>query len=161
MKSYLRWLLLISITYLASQILISLGLNLNLSFLLIYFFVIENFFIEEKRNIYLSELQMILFFTLIGFIDDLIQGYLGPSIVSKNITGVFLLLLVKQSFFSWTEPFKGLVIFLFTLLDDTISNLIFMQFFSLNIDHLLLLRESLVRALFNVPVGLILSWRKP
>lgn len=161
MKKYIRWFILISLTMLASQILISFGLNLNLFFLLIYFFVIENFFIEERRNIYLSELQMILFFSLMGLIDDLIQGYLGPSLISKNISGLLLLILVKQSFFSWTEPFKGIVIFLFTLLDDTISNILFMQFFPLNIDHHLLLKESLVRALFNVPVGLVLSWRKP
>lgn len=160
MKSYLRWLLLISITYLASQIFISFGLNLNLSFLLVYFFIIENFFIEDKKNIEISELKMVLFFTLIGFLDDLIQGYLGPSIISKNLTGIFLLLLVKQSFFSWTEPFKGLIIFLFTLIDEAISNIIFLQFFTLTIDHFLLLEDSLVRALFNVPIGLILSWRK-
>lgn len=161
MKYYLRWLLSITITYLVSQIFISFGLNLNLSFLLIYFFLIENFFVAEKKNINLSEIKMILFFTLIGIIDDLIQGCLGPSIISKNIAGITLLLLVKQSFFSWTEPFKGLVILLFTLFDDTISNVIFIQFFSLNIDHFSLIKDSLVRALFNVPLGLILSWRKP
>lgn len=160
MKQIIRWGLLIAITYLCSYLSIFFGFSLNLYFLLIYLFIIENIF-NIKRNLASSEINMILFFALVGLIDDLNQGYLGPSIISKIVTGVLLFLLAKQIFFSWNEQLKSIVIFLFTIIDETISVMIYIYFFHFQIDLFYFYKSAIIRALINVPIGLILSWRKP
>jgi hypothetical protein len=102
-----------------------------------------------------------LFFVLIGLFDDLTQGIIGPAIISKTIAGISLVILTKQLFFHWTEQFKGLIVFLLTLLDETIYSIVIIYFFNLQFDNLLLIKTTLIRALFNIPIGLIISWRKP
>lgn len=162
MKLALKWLLLILSTYLSQNFLILIGINTNLSFLLIYFFIIEYYFPKDKqRNISPSEIYPLMFFILIGFIDDLIQGILGPSIISKSIAGFILINLTNQLFFNWTEQFKGTIIFFFTLLDEIIYSGIIIYFLNFTIEPLILFKDITMRALFNVPLGLFISWGRP
>lgn len=162
MKFISKWFLLILSTYLSQHFLIIIGINTNLSFLLIYFFIIEYYFPKDKqRNISPTTIYPLTFVILIGFIDDLMQGIWGPSIISKSVAGFILINLTSQLFFNWTEQFKGTIIFLFTLLDEIIYSGIIIYFFNFNIEPLILFKDMTIRALFNVPIGLFISWGKP
>ncbi|MCS7214674.1 MAG: hypothetical protein RMI30_02840 [Thermodesulfovibrio sp.] len=138
------------------------GLNFNFSFLLIYLFVIHYFFPKvEQKKIEPSELLPILFFIIVGLLEDLFQGILGPAVISKSITGYLLILLIKQLFFHWTELFKAIIICIFTIIDEIIYSLIMIYFFNISLDYFSLLKLSFIKGLSNIPFGLILSWRKP
>lgn len=162
MKFILKWFLLILATYLSQNFLTLIGLNTNLSFLLIYFFIIEYYFPKDKqRNIATSDIYPLIFFILIGFVDDLVQGVWGPAIISKSISGFLLINLTNQLFFNWTEYFKGAVIFMFTLLDEIIYCGIIIYFFNFSIEPLILFKDIIIRALFNIPLGLLISRGRP
>jgi|YNPBryulayer2012_1023412.scaffolds.fasta_scaffold00717_9 hypothetical protein len=162
MKNFFKWTIIVLITFFFQELITIYTIRLNFSILLIYKFVIEHFFPkEELRNITPSEVLPMLFFVLIGLFDDLTQGIIGPAIISKTIAGISLVILTKQLFFHWTEQFKGLIVFLLTLLDETIYSIVIIYFFNLQFDNLLLIKTTLIRALFNIPIGLIISWRKP
>lgn len=162
MKFILKWFLLILTTYLSQHFLLIIGINTNLSFLLIYFFIIEYYFPKDKqRNIAPSSIYPLMFFLLIGFMDDLLQGIWGPAIISKSISGFLLINLTNQLFFNWTEQFKGTVIFIFTLLDEIIYSGIIIYFFNISIEPLILFKQIIIRALFNIPLGLFISWGRP
>jgi len=162
MKKFLKWSIFILITFFLQELITISTIRLNFSILLIYKFIVEHFFPkEEQRNITPSEVLPLLFFVLIGFFDDLTQGIIGPSIISKTIAGTSLIILAKQLFFHWTEQFKGLIIFLLTLIDEVIYSVVIIYFFNFQFDNLLLTKTILIRALFNIPIGLVISWRKP
>lgn len=162
MKSILKWSVFIFLTFFIEQIFTIDGINFNFSFLLIYFFVIHNFFPDRKqKKIAPSEFLPILFFVIIGLIEDLFQGILGPAIISKTLTGYLLILLIKQIFFYWTELFKAIVICVFTVLDELIYSFIVIYFFNINVKYFMLLKVSFIKGLINIPLGLILSWKKP
>ncbi|GAB6182910.1 hypothetical protein [Thermodesulfovibrio hydrogeniphilus] len=162
MKRALKWVILIFLAFFAEQYFLIDGITLNFSFLLIYLFAIEHTFTEtEQKKIASSELLPLLFFAMTGLIEDLFQGIIGPAIISKSISGMFLIVLTRQLFFHWTEIFKTLVIFSFTILDETIYSFIVIYFFSIEISSSLLLKKILISGLINIPFGLILSWKKP
>ncbi len=162
MKKHLKWAIFIFIVFLTEQYFLIDGNTLNFSFLLIYLFAIEYTFTEtEQKKITSSELFPLIFFAIIGLIEDLFQGIIGPAIISKSITGMFLIVLARQIFFNWTEIFKTLVIFSFTILDETIYSSIIIYSFSIEIFPSLLLKKILISGLINIPFGLILSWKRP
>lgn len=162
MKNFVKWSILILFTYLIQNFFILCGLKNNLSFLLAYLFVIKYYFPREnKRNIAPSEVYPLLFFILIGLIDDLIQGILGPAIISKTISGYILINLTNQLFFNWTEHFKAALIFIFTLLDELLYSGIVIYFFNFQAEPLIILKNTITISLFNIPIGLLISWRQP
>lgn len=163
MKLLLKWFFLIILTLISQNLILFLiGIKTNLFFLLIYFFIIEYYFPnKQKRNISTSEVYPLLFFVCTGFIDDLGQGIIGPSIVSKSLTGFFLINLTNQFFFNWTEQFKGTIIFLFTLFDEIVYTAIFIYFFNMSLEPLTLFKDMIIRALFNIPLGLFITWGRP
>ncbi len=162
MKRALKWAILIFLAFFIEQYFLIDGITLNFSFLLIYLFAIEYTFTEtEQKKIASSELLPLLFFAMTGLIEDLFQGIIGPAIISKSISGMFLIVLTRQLFFHWTEIFKTLVIFSFTILDETIYSFIVICFFSIEISSSLLLKKILISGLINIPFGLILSWKRP
>jgi len=97
----------------------------------------------------------------VGLIEDLFQGVIGPGIISKTITGALLIIVVKQLFFHWTELFKALIIFIFTITDELIYSLIIIYFFNFDMEYISFFKVLLIKGLFNIPFGLILSWKKP
>ncbi|MEN2994205.1 MAG: hypothetical protein ABDH19_02510 [Thermodesulfovibrio sp.] len=162
MNFLIKWVILTSFTFLLEQLITIDGITLNFSFLLIFLFVIHYFFPDiEQKKIAPSELLPILFFLMIGLVEDLFQGIIGPSIISKTITGYLLILLIKQLFFHWTELFKAVIICLFTMIDELIYSFIMIYFFNISVGYIMLLKTSLIKALVNIPFGLILSWKKP
>jgi len=161
MKSVIKWCILIFFTFFIEQIFTIESINFNFSFLLIYFFVINYFFPEvEQKKIAPSEILPVLFFLVVGLIEDLLQGIIGPAVISKTITGVLLIILVKQLFFHWTSEFKALVIFVFTIIDEVIYSSIMIYFFNFAVT-MQLFKTFFIQGLINIPIGLILSWRKP
>lgn len=162
MRSFVKWVLIISLTFFIQQILAGFGMRTDLSFLLVYFFTIKFYFPKEKqRKISQPAVLPLLFSVLIGLLEDLTQGSWGPSIISKSISGFILIKLSNQLFFDWTEEFKGIIIFLFTLLDEVIYSGIIIYFFDFQTIPQMLTRELTISALINVPIGLLLSWRRP
>ncbi len=163
MKKLIKWISLTALTLLIqSLILIFTGIKTNLFFLLIFLFIVDYYFPkEQKKNISPHEVYPLIFFAFIGFIEDLGQEIIGPSIISKSITGYLLIKITNQFFFTWSPPFKGIIIFIFTLLDEFISMVIVMSFFNLDFEHFVLLKEIFIRALINVPLGLFISWGRP
>lgn len=162
MISIFKWAILIFLVFFAEHLLTINGLNFNFSFLLIYIFIIKFFFPQtEQKKIAPSEIVPVIFSAVIGLIEDLIQGVIGPAIISKTITGSLLMVLVKQLFFHWTEIFKACVILVFTILDETIYSLIIVYFFNFNTQYTMLLKDFFIKGLINIPPGLILTWRKP
>lgn len=162
MKSVLKWSIFIFFTFFIEQIFTIDSINFNFSFLLIYLFVINYFFPKtEQKKIAPSEFLPVLFFITIGLIEDLLQGIIGPAIISKTITGFLLIILVRQLFFHWTETFKALVICIFTIIDELIYSMIMIYFFNFSVEYLQLTKNLFIKGLINVPIGLILSWRKP
>lgn len=162
MISIFKWIIFIFFVFFAQHLLTINGLNFNFSFLLIYIFVIKYFFPKtEQKKIAPSEIVPVVFSASIGTIEDLIQGIIGPAIISKTITGSFLMILVKQLFFHWTEIFKACVILVFTIIDETIYSLIMVYFFNFNTPYSMLLKDFFIKGLTNIPLGLILTWRKP
>ncbi len=102
-----------------------------------------------------------LFFAFIGFIEDLGQEITGPAIISKSLTGFILVKLTHQFFFTWSPHFKGMIIFIFTLLDEVIYMLIVISFFNINFEPFVLSKEIFIKALINIPIGLFISWGRP
>jgi hypothetical protein len=161
MKSVIKWFIFIFFTFFVEQVFTIGNINFNFSFLLIYLFVIHYFFPKvEQKKIAPSETLPVLFFVTVGAVEDLFQGIVGPAIISKTITGVLLIILVRQLFFHWTETFKALVIFIFTLIDEVIYSSIMIYFFNFSV-NLQLFKALFIKGLINVPIGLLLSWRKP
>ncbi len=161
MKDLIKWGIFIFFTFFIEQTFTIDSISFNFSFLLIYLFVIHYFFPEiEQKKIAPSEILPVLFFVTVGVIEDMFQGIIGPAIISKTITGVILIILVRQLFFHWTEIFKALVIFIFTIMDEIIYSLIVVYFFNFNLNPQLF-KIFFIRGLINIPLGLILSWRKP
>ncbi len=162
MKITLKWILLVFFVFLTEELVAIDGISLNLSFLLIYLFVINHFFYKsERKKIAPSEFLPVIFFATIGLLEDLFQGIIGPAIISKTLTGVILMILVKQLFFHWTEFFKALVICFFTILDEAIYSFIVIYFFNYYVDPFFLVKSFIIKGLVNIPLGLISSWRKP
>lgn len=162
MSTVLQWATLIFITFFLEQLIVLDSIHLNFSFILIYLFVIDYIFPkEEQKKIYPSEFVPILFFSFIGVLEDMFQGIIGPAIISKTITGIGLLILVRQTFFNWTEIFKSIVIFCFTIIDEGLYTFVMFYFSNIDITILKFFKTSIVQALLNIPAGLILSWRKP
>ncbi|GAQ94319.1 hypothetical protein TAGGR_1498 [Thermodesulfovibrio aggregans] len=161
MRHLTKWSVLIFSAFFIEQIFTIGNISFNFSFLLIYLFVIDYFFPEvEQKKIAPSEVLPVLFFVMIGLIEDFFQGIIGPAVISKTITGVLLIVLVRQLFFHWTEIFKALVIFVFTIIDEIISSLIMIYFFDFSFNTQLF-KAVFLRGLINIPIGLILSRRKP
>ncbi|GAB5045636.1 hypothetical protein [Thermodesulfovibrio sp. TK110] len=161
MKDLIKWGIFVFFTFFIEQTFTIDSISFNFSFLLIYLFVIHYFFPEiEQKKIAPSEILPVLFFVTVGVIEDMFQGIIGPAIISKTITGVILIILVRQLFFHWTEIFKALVIFIFTIMDEIIYSLIVVYFFNFNLNPQLF-KIFFIRGLINIPLGLILSWRKP
>lgn len=160
MKYLLKWSFLTLFTFFLTEASTSFGLTMNLSFLLIYFFIHQELFSGDRKKLSFPELKILAFLTIIGLIEDLRQGYIGPAVISKNIVGVSLVLLLRQSLFHWNETFKGIMLFLFTLLDETIYNTVFLLFIHTSYDHINLMRDSIIRSLLNVPLGMMLSFGK-
>uniref|UniRef100_A0A7C4EKQ7 Rod shape-determining protein MreD n=1 Tax=Thermodesulfovibrio aggregans TaxID=86166 RepID=A0A7C4EKQ7_9BACT len=157
-----KWVIFTFLIFFAEHILTFKGLNFNFSFLLIYIFVIKYFFPKtEQKKIAPSEALPVLFSSGIGLIEDLFQGIIGPAIISKTITGSLLIILVKQLFFHWTEIFKAFIILIFTVIDETIYSLIMVYFFNFNTEYIMLLKNFFIKGLINIPLALILTWRKP
>lgn len=157
-----KWSLLILFAFFAEKFITISWITLNFSFLLIYLFVIEYFFPKsEQKKLYSSDLFPVIFFIFIGIVEDFFQGIIGPAIVSKTLTGLLLTILARQLFFHWTELFKASLIFLFTILDEAIYSFIVIYFFNFKIAYLYFLASLILKGLVNVPIGLILSWRKP
>lgn len=162
MISIFKWVIFIFFVFFAEHLLIINGLNFNFSFLLIYIFVIKYFFPKrEEKKIAPSEAVPVIFSASVGLIEDLIQGIIGPAIISKTITGSLLMIMVKQLFFHWTEIFKACVILVFTILDEMIYSLIMAYFLNFNTPYPMLLKNFFIKGLINIPWGLILTWRKP
>jgi hypothetical protein len=162
MTNILKWLILIFITFLAEHFITIDGIHLNFSFILVYLFVIDYMFPEEEqKKVYPSEVLPILFFSAIGFIEDLFQGIIGPAIISKTISGIGLMILAKQIFFNWTEIFKSLVIFCFTIIDEGLHTFIISYFLNIDTTPLKIFKTSVLQGLMNIPAALLLSWRKP
>lgn len=162
MKVVFKWALLTFFVFLFEQFFIIDGTSFNFSFLLIFFFVIYYFFPkEEQKKIAPSELIPVFYFAAIGLIEDLFQGIIGPAIISKVFTGVLLIIIVKQLFFHWTDFFKALIIFTFTIIDETIYSFFMIYFFNYNVHYYVLIKNFLIKGLVNIPIGLIFSWRKP
>lgn len=156
-----KWLIVVFVVFLIQQLFTIKGINFNLSFLLVYLFAIHYCSHKtEQKKIVPSELLSILFFVTVGLVEDLFQGIIGAAIISKTITGILLIILVKQSLFHWTEPFKALVIFIFTIIDEAIYTSIMVYFFNFNIKYGLIFKVFLIQGLINIPFGLILSRRK-
>ncbi|WP_353683418.1 hypothetical protein V4D30_05955 [Thermodesulfovibrio sp. 3907-1M] len=161
MKHVIKWGIFIFFTFFIEQIFTIDSISFDFSFLLIYLFVIHYFFPEiEQKKIAPSETLPVLFFVTVGVVEDFFQGIIGPAIISKTITGVMLIILVRQLFFHWTEFFKALVIFIFTIMDEIIYSLIMVYFFNFSLSTQLF-KIFFIRGLINIPFGLILSWRKP
>ncbi|WP_028844951.1 hypothetical protein [Thermodesulfovibrio thiophilus] len=162
MKFLIKLAIFIFVIFFVEQVFTLNNINFNFSFLLIYLFVIHYFFPEiEQKKIAPSETLPVFFFVLVGLIEDLFQGVIGPGIISKTITGSLLIIVVKQLFFHWTELFKALIIFIFTITDELIYSLIIIYFFNFDMEYISFFKVLLIKGLFNIPFGLILSWKKP
>lgn len=160
MRSILKWSILIFLSFLGEQFSID-GFSFNFSFLIVYLFVI-NYLFPSKKHKKIAPIEiMIVFFIIVGLIQDLIHGIVGPSVISKTITGFLLLNLAKQIFFQWTDIFKAFIIYIFTVMDDGIYSLIMLYFFDINIELTYLVKSLAIKGLVNIPIGLILTWRKP
>jgi hypothetical protein len=163
MKLLLKWFSFIILALVCQNLFLSFtGIKTNLFFLLMYLFIITYYFPkEQKRNRAPNEFYPLLFCVIIGLIEDLEQGIIGPSIISKSVTGFLLIKLAVRVFFNWNEQFKGAIIFIFTLIDEIIYMTILIYFFNLSVESLVLITEVLIRALLNVPLGLFITWGKP
>ncbi|WP_297210046.1 MULTISPECIES: hypothetical protein [Thermodesulfovibrio] len=162
MKHFFKWAILTFSAFFLEQILTIDGLTFNFSFLLVFLFIIDYFFPKtEQKKVYPSEILPLCYFIVVGLIEDLFQGVIGPAIISKSFTGILLMILVRQLFFNWTEIFKAAVILTFTVIDEAFYSFIVVYFFNYNISYLPLIKGFIVKGLINIPAGLILSWRKP
>lgn len=160
--SFVKTFIGIILLLLIEKLLISQGFNCNFSFLLIFIFVINYYFPQRgHRKVNPSEVLPLGFFVLVGILEDLFQGIIGPFIISKTLTGLCLIALIQQIFFYWSIFFKSFIIFLLTALDSIIYAFVISNFLHLKFTHFLQIKSFLEESLLNILIGLILTKGKP
>jgi len=157
----LKWFLLILLAFTMQTQITVFESPFNFIILIVYLFALQTYSRvkkDESQTSGVREIKSTLFGASVGILDDLISGGLiGPSFLSKGLTGFFVAVLFGSVFFRWTPLLGVVVVFVITLFDGFVQFGIRLIFSEMQFELFNAFQAIILQALVNAPLGLLLK----